>query len=253
MRVTNDAPDPASAGEDRSGARRVYRTVLAVIAAVSVTAFLITLAVVLLGGDGSPGPGSETTAERIANGGQSTTAPPVTEPPATQPPATRPPATQPPATQPPATQPPVTQPPATEPPATEPAFPDGYTHEEQLEAIRSWYYDCVENMDRYTCIEYDPQYFAYWNGGELVAIVFRSAVGPDGSYVKSRYYHNGELYFQYLEGANGDDRRIRLYFWKGELIRWMETDRVVHEEYDDFYSSEYEYSMDEYREAVRWH
>lgn len=129
------------------------------------------------------------------------------------------------------------------------------TQEEKIQYIRSWYYDFSTYYNSY----YDR--YTGWEGYEcfqntagfydLAMIRFRSALGPDGGYTMETYYNYGKPYFIYLVGSNGDNRELRLYFWEGELIRWIEKDGVVHDcpdEPNDYYQRFYEPRLDEYME-----
>ena len=151
--------------------------------------------------------------------------------------------------------PPVEEPVSPQSPADDWFITADLTQEEKIKYIRSWYYDFSTYYDSYY------ERYTGWEGYEcfqntagfhdLAMIRFRSALGPDGGYTMETYYNNGKPYFIYLVGSNGDNRELRLYFWNGELIRWIEKDGVVHDcpsEPNDYYQGFYDPRIAEYQE-----
>ena len=125
------------------------------------------------------------------------------------------------------------------------------TLDAKIRDIRSWYYDFSSYPSEY-------EKYSGWEGHEcfqktsgfidLAMVRYRSGIGPDGSCTREIYYCNGEPYFVYQIGANGDNDELRLYFWDGELIRWIEKDGVVHDSSNEYYQSYYDIGLAEYKE-----
>lgn len=73
--------------------------------------------------------------------------------------------------------------------------------------------------------EYDPQKGGY----------------GDGQKEKFFYFEDGELYFIFLIDAN-TKKEDRLYYYDGELIRWIDSSSAIHDnenklkEMDEWYS-----------------
>lgn len=122
--------------------------------------------------------------------------------------------------------------------------------DEKISSIKCWYNAFVDHMDDCRKSSIRDGWTAYWYEGDVAAVNYQSAVGPDGSYSESWYYHDGDLYFIYLRGANGDDRVLRLYYWEGKLIRWIEADGIAHNTDNDFYDGNYKNGMEYYWEAI---
>ena len=118
---------------------------------------------------------------------------------------------------------------------TVPAMPSvladpNLSHAEQIQTIRDWYYETEARQ--LTSVEYDANFKSYWYGGVLVKADVTERLDADetggSGTVYHYYYHDGMPYFAFIENkARGT--QLRLYFWNGELIRWMESDMAVHE------------------------
>ena len=106
------------------------------------------------------------------------------------------------------------------------------SHDEQIKAIREWYYETENHAGQLARVEYDDNFQSYWYGGVLVKADVTEKLDADdhggsGS-VYHYYYHDGMPYFAFIENTTRGTQ-LRLYFWNGELIRWMESDGIVHE------------------------
>ena len=107
-----------------------------------------------------------------------------------------------------------------------------FTQDQKIKEIRVWFYD-TEDLAKANKLDehiYDENIRSWWNKGELVKAEVKEVLDPavpDGV-VYQYYYKDGAPYFAYIVGSS-PHTELRLYFWNGILVRWMETDRVVHD------------------------
>ena len=104
---------------------------------------------------------------------------------------------------------------------------------QKIQNIRDWYY-ATETTDKpnLSVKKHDDSYTSFWKDGKLVKVDVNERLDPTTAEHKGidyhYYYHDGMPYFAYIVDL---DRKteLRLYFWNGSLIRWLENDRVIHE------------------------
>ena len=107
---------------------------------------------------------------------------------------------------------------------------DTLTQKQKIDQIRAWYYETEGMGDKLTQRDYDENFSSWWYTGSLVKAEAREALDlstRDGVRY-FYYYHDGMPYFVYIVDKT-NHAETRLYFWNGTLIRWLESDRVIHE------------------------
>ena len=106
------------------------------------------------------------------------------------------------------------------------------SHAEQIEAIRAWYYETEGRGGQLARVEYDENFQSYWYNGVLVKADVTEKLDADeaggSGTVYHYYYHDGMPYFAFIVNETRGTQ-LRLYFWNGALVRWIESDGVVHE------------------------
>lgn len=123
--------------------------------------------------------------------------------------------------------------------------------QERIGLIRQWY---AEAEAVRTPGSADGPVKRYYIGGELakVEVDIPDPADAAGATGQKRYYYfkNGVPYFCYFEGYGQDKSQLRLYFWRGELIRWIETDHVTHDSTNAAYLHHYLEAQQYYRSAM---
>lgn len=110
-----------------------------------------------------------------------------------------------------------------------------FSQDERIRRIRDWYYETEGNSDQYEQRAYDGSFTSFWDAGKLVKIEVTEAIDPavpDGTKYYY-YYRDGNPYFVYVEDSAHE---LRLYYWNGEMIRWIETDHVTHDSGNSSYA-----------------
>lgn len=109
------------------------------------------------------------------------------------------------------------------------------SHPEKIQRIRDWYYTTEDPGAALEQHEYDEQYSSFWLLGSLVRADVRETVAPGHEILYHYYYHEAMPYFAYIvDQYTGAE--LRLYFWNGELIRYIESDGIVRDYSSDSYA-----------------
>lgn len=118
-----------------------------------------------------------------------------------------------------------------------------YDFDEAIQHIKDRYYSTQEILDSCATKRFGTSATGYYLNGELVMLKeYPLTESSDTEYVsgdydlvnctKWCYYDGSELYFIFTYNAeNGDE--YRLYYYDGELIRWIGPDRVKHDDISD--------------------
>ena len=123
--------------------------------------------------------------------------------------------------------------------------------QERIGLIRQWYAEA--EAVRTPGSADGPVKRYYVNGAlEKVEVDIPDPADAAGATGQKRYYYfkNGVPYFCYFEGYGKDQSQLRLYFWRGELIRWIETDHVTHDSTNAAYLHHYLEAQQYYRSAT---
>ena len=109
------------------------------------------------------------------------------------------------------------------------------SHRGKILKIREWYYATEDaNAGLESCV-YDDSYTGFWKDGKLVKVDVREILDPIAPPAKYTgvsyhyYYHDDMPYFAYIIDHDKSNSELRLYFWNGELIRWIANDGVRHD------------------------
>ena len=106
------------------------------------------------------------------------------------------------------------------------------SHDEQIKAIRECYYETEGLGGQLARVEYDENFRSYWYNGVLVKADVTEKLDADeaggSGTVYHYYYHDGMPYFSFIENQTRGTQ-LRLYFWNGELVRWIESDGIAHD------------------------
>ena len=119
---------------------------------------------------------------------------------------------------------------------------------EKISSIRTWYSDFQDASAEYEQSSW-PNHTSYARDGRVDCIRFDSEATGEGRYSVCFYYKDGEPYFIYLYGLDGDERELRLYYWNGILIRWIEGDGEIHETPNEVYQKMYDWAVEQYDAA----
>lgn len=113
-------------------------------------------------------------------------------------------------------------------PTQEPTAAQPSGHSAQIEQIRTWYREIVNNPNLQSTV-YGTSATVYRNNGQVVCIEeyhqLNDAMDPAMATVHF-YYHNGTPFFIFIEYENYQYDEVRLYFVDGQLIRWIINDNA---------------------------
>ena len=130
-------------------------------------------------------------------------------------------------------------------------FDENLNQQERIKQIKAWYEETIRAQDSLRYKAYADAASAYWNGDTPVSVIYPQMEFFDGYDVATDnhfYYHNGELYFVFsVKYSDAGQSELRLYFWNGKLIRWIENDGKTHETPNGEYQSVYETAMNAYQ------
>ena len=127
--------------------------------------------------------------------------------------------------------------------STEEATTIELTQDEKIAQIKAWYSELVDATPE--VFYYGDAAAAFWLNGNLVKGEIYELIDPESVDVTwiqyEYYYHDSDVYFAHIIGyGNRSDLDLRLYFWEGRLIRWIEKDGVKHDSSHESYQQYYE-------------
>ncbi len=128
--------------------------------------------------------------------------------------------------------------PETESPAASEVMDPALSQKSRIQKIREWYGETEGLGDALESHIYNDDITSFWHEGDLVKVDVREALdtATQNGLTYHYYYRDGAPYFAYVVGANPRSE-LRLYFWNGELIRWLETDHVIHQTANEKYAA----------------
>ncbi|MBR1660037.1 MAG: hypothetical protein IJ705_06950 [Oscillospiraceae bacterium] len=108
-----------------------------------------------------------------------------------------------------------------------PGFDPALNAKERIERIREWYRAAYTLMSQEGCTYYGQTAAALWHDGELVYTRTHEthpAANGNAAWTTTYqcYFVQGKPYFMVIQDREAGDGLLRLYFWDGALIRWVE-------------------------------
>lgn len=122
----------------------------------------------------------------------------------------------------------------TEPAPTTKPTKNNITFDEKIQKVKDVFNTTQANLDQYTVKLFTTHASAYYKDGSLRMLNEYPEYNPkidgysDGTKEKYFYYEDGELYFIFLVDAN-TDAEDRLYYYDGQLIRWIDSNSEIHD------------------------
>ncbi|MBQ1281096.1 MAG: hypothetical protein IIY16_02490 [Oscillospiraceae bacterium] len=117
-----------------------------------------------------------------------------------------------------------------------------FTVEDLVLDIRAWYQDIVFDTTL-TAEQFGDAATVFLRDGEVVSIAEYDQLNDDAApamQTVNYYYRDGEPFFVFITYQNWELEEVRLYFYEGNLIRWIEddnlpNDNVPHAEWQAYY------------------
>lgn len=116
-------------------------------------------------------------------------------------------------------------------------------HADKIEQIRSWYREIVTDADL-DGKTYGDAATVYRKDGQIVSIAEYRLLSdsPESSSTTVHfYYRNEDPFFVFIQFENAEQDEVRLYFDRGELIRWVIDQDTPHDnqpnaQWQDYYT-----------------
>lgn len=140
---------------------------------------------------------------------------------------------------------------------TKPAEQTDISFTNKIAKCKDVYYTTTDELSTYNYEVFGTSATAYYKNGDLRMLKELPEYNPmiddfsEGEKKKYFYFENGQLYFIFLVDAN-TSAEDRLYFYNGQLIRWIDSNSTVHDNSAEFDKMEewHDYAMGKYNSVV---